>query len=302
MKTQRVGFALFVAFTIVQVHAQASSDQEAPSVSISPVLDGNPKTEVTAVSKEQQPLPLSKPVSAQVDLDGSALAATKLKAEKGDATAQRVLGIAYYKGEGVNKDPKQATEWWRKAAKQGDAIAEWSLGLAYYEGKGVPRDYKQAVAWFRKAAEKGDPEAQGNLGLAYYLGLSVPESRVLAYMWLNIAVTSGIHDAVGVSKFRDELESTMTPDQITQAQKMASEWKTGQPDPGRRLALKHKTRGESSKKVVASSKSHSPTFSFETGSSAHSTSLDKTADSIAVNSKKAWKSVVDYFSKLKSGK
>lgn len=44
---------------------------------------------------------------------------------------------------------------WRQMAERGDAKAQYMIGLAYYTGTGVPQDYKQAVSWYRKAAEQG---------------------------------------------------------------------------------------------------------------------------------------------------
>ncbi|MCD7798298.1 MAG: SEL1-like repeat protein, partial [Akkermansiaceae bacterium] len=38
------------------------------------------------------------------------------KAEQGDAEAQYELGVCYFKGEGVEKDEKEAVRWYRKAA------------------------------------------------------------------------------------------------------------------------------------------------------------------------------------------
>ena len=81
---------------------------------------------------------------------------TKSKAEQGDATAQNVLGIMYYNGEGVPQDYKKALHWYTKAAEQGNVKAQFSLGAKYYDGEGVPQDYKKALHWFTKAAEQGD--------------------------------------------------------------------------------------------------------------------------------------------------
>ena len=44
-----------------------------------------------------------------------------IKAEQGDAEAQRDLGRCYHKGIGVELNYSKAVHWYRKAAKQGDA-------------------------------------------------------------------------------------------------------------------------------------------------------------------------------------
>ena len=45
-------------------------------------------------------------------------------AEQGDAEAQNNLGRCYVKGDGVEKDEKEAAEWLRKAADQGFELAK----------------------------------------------------------------------------------------------------------------------------------------------------------------------------------
>ena len=54
------------------------------------------------------------------------------------------------------------------AAEQGNANAQNNLGEAYYNGEGVAKDTKEAVRWFRMAADQGDADAQNNLGVAYW--------------------------------------------------------------------------------------------------------------------------------------
>ena len=56
---------------------------------------------------------------------------TKVKAEKGDAKAQTLLGIFYQLGAGVPKDDAEAVKWYRKAADQGYATAQFNLGVIY---------------------------------------------------------------------------------------------------------------------------------------------------------------------------
>ena len=61
---------------------------------------------------------------------------TKAKAEKGDAITQNKVGVAYYKGEGVLQDHKEAVKWFRKAAKRGEAKAQYNLGQMRLKGEG----------------------------------------------------------------------------------------------------------------------------------------------------------------------
>ena len=84
------------------------------------------------------------------------------------------------------------------------------------------RDYATAVRLIRPLAEHGDANAQYNLGVLYDNGLGVPQDRVRAYMWLNLAATQGRESAATI---RDLVARLMTPVQISEAQKMAREWK-----------------------------------------------------------------------------
>ena len=43
-------------------------------------------------------------------------------AKRGHYQAQLNLGVCYQYGIGVEKDEKQAVEWYQKAAEQGDAL------------------------------------------------------------------------------------------------------------------------------------------------------------------------------------
>jgi len=58
----------------------------------------------------------------------------------------------------------------RQRAEQGDAKAQADLGVMYATGEGVPRDLVEAVAWYRQAADQGWAEAQNALGSMYATG------------------------------------------------------------------------------------------------------------------------------------
>jgi TPR repeat protein len=50
-------------------------------------------------------------------------------AARGDARAQRSLGLMHERGEGVARDPVLAAEWYRKALAQGLASAQYNLAF-----------------------------------------------------------------------------------------------------------------------------------------------------------------------------
>ncbi len=86
----------------------------------------------------------------------------------------------------------------------------------------MAKDYAEAVRRLRKAADQGDAAAQDALGGMYVFGLGVKQDFVQAHMWYNLAAAQG--EKLGREN-RDLLAKQMTPAQITEAQKLAREWK-----------------------------------------------------------------------------
>jgi clan AA aspartic protease (TIGR02281 family) len=142
-------------------------------------------------------------------------------AEQGDAFAQYNLGGIYQNGQGVPQNYSEAIKWFSKAATQGAAGAQARLASMYFIGLGVQQDYAAAASWYRKAAEQGHARAQYGLGLMYGSGQGVLQNYVLAYMWLNLAAGGRLEIA---AEWRNTVAARMTPVQIAEAQKLASEW------------------------------------------------------------------------------
>jgi TPR repeat protein len=115
----------------------------------------------------------------------------------------------------------------RPLAEQGNAGAQTDLGVIYDSGLGVPQDYAQAVVWYHKAADQGDAGAQFNLGFMYAQGHGVAQDYAQAHMWFSLAASRAPDAAVRrqAVKARDAVAAKMTPDQIAEAQRLASEWK-----------------------------------------------------------------------------
>ena len=86
------------------------------------------------------------------------------------------------------------------------------------------------MRWFRLAAEQGDAEAQAGLGLAYGTGRGVLKDFVASYMWMTLSVgqLTGV-TLSGALKFRNTIAAAMTPEQIAEAQHLASEWDAAHP-------------------------------------------------------------------------
>ena len=93
-------------------------------------------------------------------------------------------------------------DWYRKAADQDNASAQAMLGMAYYKGEGVARDLDEAAKWFRKAAEHGVASAQGLIGACCLLGAGAAENGYEGNRWLSKAADQG--DAFA-ERFKREL-------------------------------------------------------------------------------------------------
>ena len=90
----------------------------------------------------------------------------------------------------------------------------------------------------RLAAKYADPEgkaeAQNNfremytsLGMIYERGQGVPQNYIKAHMWFNLAASHATDTATRnkAAKNCNRTAAEMTPAQIAEAQRMASEWK-----------------------------------------------------------------------------
>jgi TPR repeat protein len=133
----------------------------------------------------------------------------------------------YGAGEGAPQDYSETVVWLRKAADQGYAEAQFKLGWAYENGYGVREDHMLAAMWWREAADQGNADAQIKLAWLYENGDGIQQDCALAYLWLNWAAahTSNVVVRQAAIKQRDEVAAKMTPDQIAEAQRLASEWK-----------------------------------------------------------------------------
>lgn len=150
-------------------------------------------------------------------------------ADLGDSNAQVSLGRLYQQGKGIRRDDSEALSWYRKAASRENPRAHFYLGNMYHRGEGVRQDYVEAFRWYRKGADGGNAAALYSLGLMYDRGEGVPQNYVQAHMWYNLAAarftaTEADGRALAVNG-RDTVAGKMTPAQIAEAQKLASEWK-----------------------------------------------------------------------------
>lgn len=83
-------------------------------------------------------------------------------------------------------------------------------------------DYARASRLLTPLAEGGDIDAQYTMALMYQKGQGVSEDKVHAYMWFDLAARKGDKDA---KSDRDSLGGTMTPAQVEEAKRLATDWK-----------------------------------------------------------------------------
>ena len=141
-------------------------------------------------------------------------------AQQGNRDAQRKLAGLYREGLGVAGSYVEAVAWYRQAALGGDPRAQYSLATAYRLGAGVEPNPVEAVSWYRQAAEQGDADAQRDLGLQHLHGKGVLQDFIQARLWLGLAAAQGDREA---AKELDRLAKKMTPDQIAEADRLASD-------------------------------------------------------------------------------
>jgi uncharacterized protein len=173
-------------------------------------------------------------------------------ANKGDAEAQYHVGMMYNNGIGTQRDPRQAFEWFQKAAASNDPLGAYKLGC-YYDGQGegvVASDsnealkYKlvaakagyalaqhdvallygrqenseEAVKWWKMAGDQGYPRALYNLSGSYFQGKGVPKDLSLAYAYFKLS-------KVPPKNKVNEMAAILSKPELEKAEKLVSEWK-----------------------------------------------------------------------------
>jgi TPR repeat protein len=122
-------------------------------------------------------------------------------------------------------DYVRAARLLRPLAERGNATAQTLLGFMYANGRGVPQAYDTATYWYRLAAERGDSAAQYHLGLMYDKGFGVPQDSIAAYKWLNLAAASAPRRQQDYFvRLRDAVASKMASAEIEEGQRLALEW------------------------------------------------------------------------------
>ncbi len=95
--------------------------------------------------------------------EAAALRWRMIAAEQGHTVASGDVGLRYYNGDGVEKNPDKALKFITVAAESGDAAAQFNLGLFHYQGVGTEVDYAKALTWFIVAANTDPATDNGTI-------------------------------------------------------------------------------------------------------------------------------------------
>jgi TPR repeat protein len=149
----------------------------------------------------------------------------KMAAMKGYPEAMYNLGVAHMNGLGAEKSAEEALRWYRLAAEGGYVSAQLLLGNMYARGQGIAADQQEAVKWFQLAAEQGDATAQFFLAAAYVNGQGVEQDHIQAYKWLLIIYAGDNEQAkAGAEAAMGGLAPRMSPGMRGEAEMQANEW------------------------------------------------------------------------------
>ena len=106
------------------------------------------------------------------------------------------LGIAYYTGEGTEKDVDLALRQLDTAAARGNIRAMILLGQLYNGSEGVVRDTVKVLEWYERAVAAGSVDAMVQLAGSYLSGESVPHNPQRAVELYQRAVDQGNTEAM----------------------------------------------------------------------------------------------------------
>src|SRR3954471_14612153 len=114
-----------------------------------------------------------------------------------DVAAMRNLGMMLRKGQGVEKNPKQAEEFLLRAARAGLPTAQADLADMLLKGEGGKPDLAAALPLLQAAAAAKHPVAQFQLGELYETGAPplVPQNLDVARQLYAAAAGRGVQAA-----------------------------------------------------------------------------------------------------------
>lgn len=154
-------------------------------------------------------------------------------AEGGNAAAQLLLASLFGEGKCIPKNDKEALRWRLSAAKQNNGEACYLVGTMFTTGEGTEKNVEEGIKWLLKVADPKTTNSEFDLGSAQFAlaeAYADPEypkrDLVEAYKWLNLLIgycTKNEDYRVELAEKRDVLASSMTREQVEEAQRRSAE-------------------------------------------------------------------------------
>lgn len=101
------------------------------------------------------------------------------------------LALCYFEGRGTAPDEVKGLSWLQQAAQKGNSTAQYLLGCRRCNGDRMPLDKEEGLRWLHLAAEQKHPGACSSLGRSYLSGNIVPKDEQKAARYLSLAVAGG---------------------------------------------------------------------------------------------------------------
>lgn len=176
---------------------------------------------IDPVASSQPTIHSASDAHAETDVSAAVRHVIEL-AESDNVRAQVVLAHRYFKGDGVAPDRIKASVWYIIAGANGDERA------------------KQSAAAITRVLPSYDvAQIRFDVGKLYMEGIGIKRDLSEAYSWFALAQAAG---DVRASTEQQRLEQMMSPEQVSQALRRASDW-----------MLAHKTSKQGVPTVIADS-------------------------------------------------
>lgn len=126
------------------------------------------------------------------------------------------MGRCYHYGLGVEQDFKNAASYYYRAAKMGHIEGQFNLAFLYETGNGVEQHLEYALEWYKNAAEQGDASSQCRAAFIYEKGMgAVPKNELEALRYYRMAAERG--DAYSQYKVAEYLQKGNVVDENKEA-------------------------------------------------------------------------------------
>jgi len=164
-----------------------------------------------------------------------AISALTPVAEAGDAAAQAALGDVYMNPErrcqDKGRNARKAEPWYLLAAGSGNAKAQRQL-IAIYDFEYGVKDRVQSTKLYASLAALGRANDLYQLGTRYQRAEGVTYDRVLTHAFFLLASRRPEKaEGVDMSALLERGAAEMSPEQLAEAESIATAWKVGAPLP-----------------------------------------------------------------------